>query len=184
MSTTLSPVTMLAHLDIAPSRPSPATARVAVIGEVDLATAPVLRDQLLGVLHDYGPDVLDVDLGGVTFLDCAGVGALVGVRNAAVQAGRQIRVAHPQPIVRRILEVTGLLGVLTAPTDQRSPQQHTSWPASRAEDLAVPGVVVNETDVGEHHCQERGNRDLPPSPSTNPVQPAANSAPATAIFVR
>jgi anti-anti-sigma factor len=155
-----------------------------VIGEVDLATAPVLRDQLLGVLHDYNPDLLDVDLGGVTFLDCAGIGALVGVRNAAVQAGRQMRVTHPQPIVRRILEVTGLLGVLTAPTDQRSPQR-TSRPASRAEDLAVPGVVVNETDVREHHGQERGNRGLPPGVAQHdPVQPAANSATVMAMFVR
>lgn len=158
MSTTLLPMTTLAQLDIAPSRPSPATARVSVIGEVDLATASVLRDQLLGVLHDYGPDVLDVDLGGVTFLDCAGVGALVGVRNAAVQAGRQIRVAHPQPIVRRILEVTGLLGILTAPTDQRSPQRR-GWPASRAEDLAVPGVVVNETDVPACHAVQPKDAD-------------------------
>jgi hypothetical protein len=136
------------------------------------------------VLHDHNPDLLDVDLGEVTFLDCAGIGALVGVRNAAVQAGRQMRVTHPQPIVRRILEVTGLLGVLTAPTDQRSPQPR-SRPASRAEDLAVPGVVADETDVREHHGQERGNRDLPQeSPSTNPVPPAANSATVTAIFVR
>ena len=92
MSTTLSPVTTLAQLHIAPNRPSQATARVAVIGEVDLATVPELRDRLLGVLHDHNPDLLDVDLGGVTFLDCAGIGALVGVRNAAVQAGRQMRV--------------------------------------------------------------------------------------------
>jgi hypothetical protein len=40
MSTTLSPVTTMAQLHIVPNRPSPATARIAVIGEVDLATAP------------------------------------------------------------------------------------------------------------------------------------------------
>ncbi|MGN9907610.1 STAS domain-containing protein [Phytohabitans sp. LJ34] len=52
----------------------------------------------------------------VTFLDCTGLAALVAVRNAAVQAGGQMRVSHPQPIVRRVLEVTGLLAVFTAPT--------------------------------------------------------------------
>jgi anti-anti-sigma regulatory factor len=97
------------------------------------------------VLHDYNPDLLDVDLGGVTFLDCAGIGALVGVRNAAVQAGRQIRVTHPQPFVRRILEVTGLLGVLTAPTDQRSPQP--TRPERATATAPTPATVTRSTCV-------------------------------------
>jgi anti-anti-sigma factor len=117
MSTTASsPVTMSAQLHIDTSYPSAVTARVAVVGEVDLVTTPVLRERLLRVLRDRRPDLLDVDLAGVTFLDCTGLGALVAVRNAAVQAGGQIRVSHPRPIVRRVLEVTGLLGVFTAPT--------------------------------------------------------------------
>ena len=110
----LSPMTTVGHLRIATSRPSPAIARIDLVGEVDLANAPELRDRLLAMLHDHDPDLLDVDLGGVTFLDCTGLGALIGARNAAVNAGRQLRVLHPQPFVRRILEVTGLLDVFTA----------------------------------------------------------------------
>jgi anti-anti-sigma factor len=122
MSTKLSPVTASAPLHIvAMSCPSPATARLAVAGEVDLATAPVLRDRLLGVLRDESPAVLDVDLAGVTLLDCAGIGALVGVRNAAVHAGCQMWVSNPQPIVRRVLAVTGLLDVFTTPTAGQNP---------------------------------------------------------------
>jgi anti-anti-sigma factor len=115
-TTTFSPVITSAQLRIVTSYPSPATALVTVVGEVDLATTPVLREQLLRVLRDQRPDLLDVDLAGVTFLDCTGLGVLVAVRNSAVQAGRQMRVSHPQPIVRRVLDVTGLLGVFTAPT--------------------------------------------------------------------
>jgi anti-anti-sigma factor len=107
-------MTTVGHLRIATSRPSPAIARIDLVGEVDLANAPELRDRLLAMLHDHDPDLLDVDLGGVTFLDCTGLGALIGARNAAVNAGRQLRVLHPQPFVRRILEVTGLLDVFTA----------------------------------------------------------------------
>jgi anti-anti-sigma factor len=121
MSSTFSPVTALAQLHLDTSYPSPGTARVAVIGEVDLATAPALRNRLLHVLHEQTPAVLDVDLAGVTFLDCTGVSALVAVRNAAVHAGRQMRVTHLQPIVRRVLDVTGLLGVFTTPIDQPQP---------------------------------------------------------------
>ncbi|HZN73711.1 MAG TPA: STAS domain-containing protein [Micromonosporaceae bacterium] len=91
---------------------------MAVVGEVDLATAHLLRDRLLGVLREQAPAVLDVDLAGVTFLDCTGVSALVAVRNAATRSGCQVRVTHPRPVVRRVLDVTGLLSVLTAPIDQ------------------------------------------------------------------
>jgi anti-anti-sigma factor len=118
MSTPLSPVTPVPRLDIETIRPSPTQAWVGVIGEVDLATSKQLRDTLLIVLHDRAPAVVDVDLAGVSFLDCAGIGALVAVRNVATGAGRQLRVSHPLPIVRRILELTGLLGVLTAPPDR------------------------------------------------------------------
>jgi anti-anti-sigma factor len=118
MFTTLSPVTALAQPHLDTSWPAPSTVRVAVVGEVDLATAHLLRDRLLGVLREQAPAVLDVDLAGVTFLDCTGISALVAVRNAAMNTGRQVRVTHPQPIVRRVLDVTGLLGPLTAPIDQ------------------------------------------------------------------
>jgi anti-anti-sigma factor len=121
MSTPFSPIPSLAYIHLDTSYPSPSTARVAVIGEVDVATAPALCDVLLDVLQEQTYVLLDVDLAGVTFLDCAGVAALVAVRNAAVRAGRQLRVSHPRPIVGRVLGLTGLHGVLTAPIDQPQP---------------------------------------------------------------
>lgn len=120
-TTTPSPTTGTAQLHIDTSHPSPATVRVAVAGEVDLATTPALRERLLRMLRDHRPDLLDVDLAGVTFLDCTGIGALVAVHNAALHAGGQLQVSHPQPIVRRVLEVTGLLGVVTPPTVAPAP---------------------------------------------------------------
>jgi anti-anti-sigma factor len=118
---TSTPVNALTQLHIDTTYPSPATARVAVSGEVDLATAPVLRDRLLGVLGDQGPTTLSVDLAGVSFLDCTGINALIAARNAAAATGRQMRITHPQPIVRQILDLTGLLDVFTAPIEQPQP---------------------------------------------------------------
>jgi anti-anti-sigma factor len=115
----------VAQLHIDTSRSSPATVRIAAVGEIDLATAPILHDGLLTVLHEQTPAVLHVDLAGVTFLDCTGIGVLVAVRHAAVHTGRQLRITHPQPIVRRILDLTGLLGVLTAPIEQPQPCQRS-----------------------------------------------------------
>lgn len=145
MSTMLSPVTVLTQLHLDTSWPSPSMALVAVAGEVDLATAHLLRYRLLGVLHEHGPAVLDVDLAGVTLLDCAGISALVAVRNAAVQAGRQMWITRPQPIVRRVLDVTGLLGVFTAPIDQPRPLPISSEHRSRTGPAAAtdpPGVLA------------------------------------------
>lgn len=143
MSTTVSSVTALAqfHLDV--SWPAPSTARVAV-GEVDLATAHLLGDRLLGVLREQTLAVIDVDLAGVTFLDCTGISALVAVRNAAMHTGCQVRVTDPQPIVRRVLDVAGLLGLFTAPVDQPlttgpvNPQAGPTVVAARH----APGIVA------------------------------------------
>lgn len=118
MFTSFSPVTVSPQLRIDTTYPSPDTARAAVVGEVDLATAQVLRDRLLNVLREHPSAVMNVDLSGVTFLDCAGISALVAVHNAAVQGGCQMRVTGPRPIVHRILDLTGLLSILTAPSDQ------------------------------------------------------------------
>jgi len=119
---TLSPVNASMQLRIETTYPSPATAWVAVSGEVDLATAEVLRDRLLDVLRDEAPTMLRVDLAAVTFLDCAGISALVAVHNAAVRTGRQMRVTHTQPIVRRVLDLTGLHDVFTAQIDRPQPR--------------------------------------------------------------
>jgi anti-anti-sigma factor len=78
-----------------------------------------LHDGLLGALHDQTPAV--IHLAGVAFLDCAGVDILAAVYNTAAQSGCSLRVLHPQPIVRRVLEVTGLLGVLTTAVERRQP---------------------------------------------------------------
>jgi anti-anti-sigma factor len=141
MSTTRSPVTALTQLHLDTSWPSPSTARVAVVGEVDLATAHLLRDRLLSVLREQAPAVVDVDLAGVTFLDCTALSALVAARNAAIHAGCQVRVSQPQPIVHLMLEATGLLGVFTAPIDQPQPPSRSERPARTARaDVAAAGA--------------------------------------------
>lgn len=46
---------------------------------------------------------------------------IVVVRNAALRVGCQLRVTRPQGIVTRVLEMTGLLAVLTAPLRPNEP---------------------------------------------------------------
>jgi len=94
---------------------SPAAVTVAVTGEVDMATATTLRDRLLDILDVHDSFALEVDLAAVTFLDCAGLRALVAAHSAAVQTGRQMWIINPRPIVRRMLDASGLLTLLSHP---------------------------------------------------------------------
>jgi anti-anti-sigma factor len=117
MFTSFSPVPASPQLRIDTMYTAPDTALAAVVGEVDLATAQDLRDTLLDVLRTHPAPALNVDLSGVTFLDCTGISALVAVRKAAFQIDCHMWATDPSPIVRRILDLTGLLGVLTAPPE-------------------------------------------------------------------
>ena len=117
MCTTFSPVTPPAQLRIDTSCPSPGTVRVVVAGEIDLSTTELLRAGLLGVLFARLPRRIEVDLAGVTFLDCGGLSVLVVVGAAAARTGCQLRITNPQPIARRVLDLTGLLAGLTARFD-------------------------------------------------------------------
>jgi anti-anti-sigma factor len=138
MFTSISPVPAFSQMRIDTTYPSPDTARAAVVGEVDLATAPELRDRLLNVFRKYPPAALLVDLSGVTFLDCTGLGALIAVRNAAVRVDCHLRVTSPPPFVHRILDLTGLLSVLTAPPGQPLRKSVRGWALRDMETMMRP----------------------------------------------
>jgi anti-anti-sigma factor len=89
---------------VSPGLPGPT---VAVGGEIDLESGPHLHDQLCSVIQAYGPR-LTVDLTGVTFIDCAGLSALLASRRAAQGLGGWVRLAEMSRCVRRLIEVTGL----------------------------------------------------------------------------
>jgi anti-anti-sigma factor len=147
MSTTLSPVTPLTQLRVDTTCLSPAFVRVAVTGEIDLATAEMLHDELRTALSAQHPHRVEIDMAGVSFMDCTGLTVLIVARQAAQRTGCQLRITNPQPIVRRVLELTGLLDVLTAtfgqaplmPARSVSPAQVEPTPAAvtRPADLLV-----------------------------------------------
>jgi anti-anti-sigma factor len=130
MCTTFPPLTTSAQLSIHTSNVMPGTVRVAVAGEIDLSTADVLHAGLLAVLSAQLPERIDIDLAKVTFMDCGGLTVLVAVGKAAARTGCRLRITNPQPIVRRVLDLTGLLDVLTARFDQTAPVATRSAPES------------------------------------------------------
>ncbi|MEV4753567.1 STAS domain-containing protein [Micromonospora sp. NPDC049559] len=89
---------------------------VSVAGELDMATAPQLQDQITDLL-DKGRAKLIFDLAEVSFCDSTGLSVFVRAKNSCDEAGGEVRLAAPQRGVLRILEVSGLVEVLrTFPT--------------------------------------------------------------------
>lgn len=61
---------------------------VAIAGELDLATVPRLRDRLVRVISDHPGVTVVIDLDGLSVIDDAGLGVLVGaLRRARVHGG-------------------------------------------------------------------------------------------------
>ena len=83
---------------------------VAAQGELDLHTAPRLAEALAPHV-DAGGYVI-ADLTAVTFMDSSGVAVFVNALARARETGAELAIAGPQPRVRRVLEITGLDGML------------------------------------------------------------------------
>ena len=80
---------------------------VAVKGEVDLTTAPLL-DAELTRLGEAGQRHIRVDLRDVRFLDSQGIKVLVDAHKRLSMIGGSLSLFHPPRPVRRVLEVTGV----------------------------------------------------------------------------
>lgn len=93
-----------AFLDVSVVDSTAPRARVAVRGELDLATAPRLEDTLRALVHEGYRD-LDVDLDGVTFCDVAGLNALLRSHGDAVRDGGRLLVSGRCRPLRLMMEV-------------------------------------------------------------------------------
>jgi anti-sigma B factor antagonist len=76
-------------------------------GELDLASAPALREQLLHLLQP-GSSRLVLDLSRVSFCDASGLAVLVGISRRARLLGGFLRLAGVSPQTARVLRLTGL----------------------------------------------------------------------------
>jgi anti-sigma B factor antagonist len=83
---------------------------VTLSGELDMLDAGLVTAGLAAAAA-RAPQVI-VDLGGLRFIDCSGVTALVRGRKLARHAGGELRLAAPQPRVLQVLTLTRLAGVI------------------------------------------------------------------------
>jgi anti-sigma B factor antagonist len=95
-------------LTVATARPQPGTVLVQALGEMDLATSPVLAAELGEVLRPPFPTRLGVDLSGVTFISSSGLSVLVELHRLAQVCGTDMRLVKMSRPVRRALDLNGL----------------------------------------------------------------------------
>jgi anti-anti-sigma factor len=89
---------------------SPHGAVLALVGELDLATADAFAAE---VRHHFDAGPVLLDLGALSFLDSSGVRALDALRRDVDRHGWTLAIAPDlQPGVRRLLDMTGLLAEL------------------------------------------------------------------------
>jgi anti-sigma B factor antagonist len=80
---------------------------VEVRGEVDVHSAPQLRDRLIEVI-DAGKSSVVVDLSWLQFIDSTGLGALVAAHNHANTAGAEFRLVCKVDRLLKVFRITGL----------------------------------------------------------------------------
>jgi anti-anti-sigma factor len=79
----------------------------ALRGELGIASAPALREQLLSLLRPAASQLI-IDLSAVERTDASGLAVLVGSGRRAGLLGGSLRLAAPSPAVARVLSATGM----------------------------------------------------------------------------
>jgi anti-sigma B factor antagonist len=81
---------------------------LSVAGELDIATAPELRDRLEGAIDRAPQGTVIVDLLEVTFIDSTALGVLIGGLKRSQSTGGVFRIVVAEARILKIFEITGL----------------------------------------------------------------------------
>lgn len=91
----------------------------ALVGEINLNTAPELHESILGALSSPNVKIV-LDLSRVNYMDSSGVGTLVDIKRRVSKVAGDLVLLSPQKMVRSVLEITQLTRFFTI-TDKLDP---------------------------------------------------------------
>lgn len=80
---------------------------ITLTGEIDMHSAPGLRERLMGLSENPGGHFI-LDLTGVQYMDSSGVGTIVEFKRRTDRAGGSVMLVGLQPRVRSVFEITRL----------------------------------------------------------------------------
>ena len=76
---------------------------VTLVGELDIATGPELRDHVAAIDGD-----IEVDCSRLAFIDAAGLDFFVSAHKQCDAQGWKFVLVEPSPLLLRLLDITGL----------------------------------------------------------------------------
>jgi anti-sigma B factor antagonist len=84
---------------------------VKLYGELDDASAPLLRDRVACFVSEPLGDLV-IDLSDLTFVDSTGISLFVTLHKNLESKGQQLVLLRPTPMARRVMEITRLDSIL------------------------------------------------------------------------
>ena len=112
------------------ARPGDDGIMVAVSGEVDVCTEGPLQQALLRIMRERGAGLL-LDVSGVSFMDCAGLRALLTTRRRAELRGGFMRLTAVSRAIGRIMELTGAHEALAVEREPRTVRSNSFYRTDR-----------------------------------------------------
>jgi len=98
--------------DLVATEPIEGVVVISIIGELDISTAPRLREELIRVTAELKTPKIVLDLVGVDLVDPTGLGVIFdGVKRTRLRGGDLV-LARAEPQVRRDLEITRVIEIL------------------------------------------------------------------------
>lgn len=115
-------------------------ASIQLSGELDIATVPVLEDQLARL---EGQGVVDVtlDLRELTFLDYSALHSFLTARDRARTNGHRLTLIGASPPARRLFELTGKQFLLYEQEAINMLERFTGTPSVAAARSTTPGTI-------------------------------------------
>ena len=80
-------------------------------GEVDISTAPQLREVLDGAYHEIKADIL-LRLDELTYIDSTGLGVIIGAFGRMQENKNRITLINPKDNIKKLLNITSLDRIL------------------------------------------------------------------------
>ena len=117
----MTPAASAAPHFVVDTRRTGTTELVQVRGEMDVATAPLLR-AVLDTVVGHRPSRVEVDLSGATFMDAHALATLTAVRRRLAGRHATLVLRDPSPVVVRLLALSGTehtFEIATGPADVR-----------------------------------------------------------------
>ena len=90
-------------------------------GELDVYTAPTLRDALIELIDETAGRKIAIDLRELTFLDSTGIGLFIAAQRRAAAKGIEVVLTRPRPSVAKALQITGVEKAMTVLTGDDAP---------------------------------------------------------------